>query len=325
MMCRSPVRYRAAFTLVELLVVIAIIAMLVAMLLPAVQAAREAARRIQCTNNLKQTALAVHNFHDARGGIPPAYLSGMGHATWLVLIMPFIEEQNLHEVSNVEFQYYGRPDSSIQTQVSFYYCPSRRSPPQLSVSGDGRGSTPHRPGALNDYAMCAGDGSAIPWWATTPGGGNGFARSTHVFNESAVYHSGTISGSDPNIKYTGWKIFRSFRHVTDGLSKTLMAGEKYAHAAHLGEGAWGDHSFYNDDSGRVVFRVAGPGFSIVQSRLDDTIPAGIATHSFGSDHPDGTCLFALGDGSVRPIEPTINTTILGRLANISDGESIGGY
>src|SRR5687768_7400101 len=97
------------FTLVELLVVIAIIGVLVALLLPAVQAAREAARRAHCTNNLKQIGVAVHNFADARKALPPAYLTGFGHATWLVLIMPYLEESELYEVANVSVQYYSLP------------------------------------------------------------------------------------------------------------------------------------------------------------------------------------------------------------------------
>ena len=89
---RTHHKNRPGFTLVELLVVIAIIGVLVALLLPAVQAAREAARRTQCTNNLKQMGLACHNFHDARKSLPPAYMSGEGFGTWLMLIMPYMEE-----------------------------------------------------------------------------------------------------------------------------------------------------------------------------------------------------------------------------------------
>src|SRR5215216_110308 len=98
-------RKHSAFTLVELLVVIAIIGLLVALLLPAVQAAREAARRTGCTNNLKQIALALLNYHDARGHFPlgaysaieedhPAEEDGLG---WATQILPQLEEQSVYD------------------------------------------------------------------------------------------------------------------------------------------------------------------------------------------------------------------------------------
>lgn len=82
------------FTLVELLVVIAIIGILVGLLLPAVQAAREAARRMQCTNNMKQLGLAVHNFADANRGTLPAGCRDYNFMTWVTSLLPYIEENN---------------------------------------------------------------------------------------------------------------------------------------------------------------------------------------------------------------------------------------
>jgi prepilin-type N-terminal cleavage/methylation domain-containing protein len=90
------VRSKRGFTLVELLVVIAIIGILVAMLLPAVQAAREAARRSQCTNNLKQLSLAMLTYHQAVGKFPPPGISS-NQVSWLVLILPYLEQKPLHD------------------------------------------------------------------------------------------------------------------------------------------------------------------------------------------------------------------------------------
>jgi prepilin-type N-terminal cleavage/methylation domain-containing protein len=101
---------RAAFTLVELLVVIAIIGVLVALLLPAVQAARESARRIQCTNNLKQLALAVHNYESTYKILPPSIQFAVGQdpsrsalfgPNWIIMILPFMEQQPLYEKFNL--------------------------------------------------------------------------------------------------------------------------------------------------------------------------------------------------------------------------------
>jgi len=100
-----------AFTLVELLVVIAIIGILIALLLPAVQAAREAARRMQCTNNLKQVGLAVHNFHDANRALPPICIY-TDRPTLFMILLPFLEQSALHEIF-VDAQLYNKSNPGI--------------------------------------------------------------------------------------------------------------------------------------------------------------------------------------------------------------------
>src|SRR5262245_12223384 len=102
-------RRLGGFTLIELLVVIAIIAVLIALLLPAVQSAREAARRAQCTNNLKQIGLAVHNYLSANNSMPPAYVVyGIGPGgtntaqdyTALARMLPFLEQNSMYNAIN---------------------------------------------------------------------------------------------------------------------------------------------------------------------------------------------------------------------------------
>ena len=136
--CR-PRRLRLAFTLVELLVVIAIIGVLVALLLPAVQAAREAARRTQCTNNLKQLALACHNFHDTYQHFPsgvrqPIWADanggfGAGRDRWsyLTVLLPYIEQQPLYDQLVPHIGTGTRPWTNFsvtQTRIDGFICPS---------------------------------------------------------------------------------------------------------------------------------------------------------------------------------------------------------
>ena len=302
---------RAAFTLVELLVVIAIIGILVALLLPAVQAAREAARRTQCLNHLKQIGLGIHNFESARGGVPPAYLGGVGHTTWAMLIIEYMEGSALNDEYDVEKTYYVQTDAAIQFQVKFYYCPTRRSPPQLSVNGDSRHGIPHRPGALNDYAMCGGDGTYVPFYNNPDGtyNGNGFSRHSG---------SGTLVGSAPNWRYLGWKIHRKFRDVEDGLSNSLMIGEKHVHPDHYGESAYGDNSYLNGDSIHNYSRLAGPNIPLITLDQEYEFPQSVLQNAFGSSHDD-IVHFAFGDGSARALKTSVNSQVLGYLMTIADG------
>src|SRR5579884_3855120 len=96
---------RRGFTLIELLVVIAIIGILIGLLLPAVQKVREAANRAKCANNLKQLALAVHNYHDAYGYLPSSQLFKPGAVPWshLANLLPYIEQMDLYRQANVPF------------------------------------------------------------------------------------------------------------------------------------------------------------------------------------------------------------------------------
>src|SRR3954454_19328828 len=132
---RWILRPRRGFTLIELLVVIAIISLLVGLLMPAVQKAREAASKISCANNIKQLGLALANYHNNFDQFPPSRLNDY-QATWLVLVLPYVEQENLYNLWNLNATYYDQTDVARKQPVKGYYCPSRRGPgsdPPLSI------------------------------------------------------------------------------------------------------------------------------------------------------------------------------------------------
>jgi prepilin-type N-terminal cleavage/methylation domain-containing protein len=310
-MPRSPAPRRPGFTLIELLVVIAIIAILIGLLIPAVQKVREAANRIKCQNNLKQIGLAVHNYHDVEGSLPPSGISGAGFATWLVLILPYVEQDNLYNRWNLKESYYKQTAAVRQAEVRLYFCPSRRGPGRMSKELDTDYPPFGGPGALADYGCCLG---------------------TRSVNNDGAWTGAITDPAPPSISHLStlnwWRPQTGFGNITDGLSNTLLAGEKHVSRGCDGlyDGPGGDHfnprcgdsSAYNGNSGITSGRFAGTGYGLAPS------PAAAFNYNFGSAHP-GLCQFVLADGSVRGVSNRISESTLAALATKAGGEVVGDY
>ncbi len=150
---------RRGFTLVELLVVIAIIGILVGLLLPAVQAAREAARRMQCSNNMKQLALALHNYESANKKFPCGFSDNFntvvvgrdGGWAWASGVLPYIEQSALYGTLDTRFAPYGtvgtvsdaagKNNLATATVLSAFRCPSDLAPPTAAINAASPGGT----------------------------------------------------------------------------------------------------------------------------------------------------------------------------------------
>jgi prepilin-type N-terminal cleavage/methylation domain-containing protein/prepilin-type processing-associated H-X9-DG protein len=298
---------RRGFTLIELLVVIAIIGVLIALLLPAVQSAREAARRAQCTNNLKQLGLAVHNYIDQNGSMPiGAYkakerynVTGAHEHSILLALAPYYEQANVYNAFNVEVHYAG-PDStggsfvnSTMTNigVSTIWCPSDPDVQQVYLLyywGAAYGGFPMR---YTSYK-----GNAGPW--PTP------ARNTDPTD--AIFGAQKSNAMGLFHYYSSTNL----AEIRDGTSNTLMFGETAYGLLDAGRDSsqqeW--HWWTSGNYGDTMFTTFYP--MNPQRRISNGTSVGVNTSVFvvtaSSLHPGGSN-FAMADGSVRFIKDTINS------------------
>ena len=329
-------RSTSGFTLVELLVVIAIIGVLVSLLLPAVQSARESARRIHCVNNLKQMGLAIQNHHDmlktlpgggvcawpqltltAPGVIAPAEDQEIG---WAFQILPYMEQQGIHSLPQARKQtlVQGEVHQLVGSiAVSFFNCPTRRSPERMDER------------FLMDYV------SATP--AEEPIAAN------RTYDLKWYWVDGSqqaIFGSNLDRRYKGdykglitrarWSNVARFADALDGVSNTLLLGEKWLNPNFYGTGLanvgnWHDDRGWTDGWDPDLVRYTG-----LQPKRDEFFQCicGQCSQSpcestnegykFGSAHPTGFNAL-LGDGSVRPLSYSIDLQTFNRLGNREDG------
>jgi prepilin-type N-terminal cleavage/methylation domain-containing protein/prepilin-type processing-associated H-X9-DG protein len=303
----SVPRSRGGFTLIELLVVIAIIGVLIGLLLPAVQKVREAANRIKCTNNLKQLALACHNYHDANRAFPLAY-DYNAYATEIIPLLPFLEQDALYR----QFQTVGGwadptiPGGPASTPLAVLACPSDAlpSPP-----------TTHFTTGTDVYV---GLGSYLGNFGATPSGASQVIGLDGIFNQ---YGEAPVS----------------ILAITDGTSSTILFGERYssdpnwnAIATAVGStdipfyalvAPWGGEAFGGPlGDGFYPLNYLLPPFTSV-----DALDLGPRAYAFGSGHPGGAN-FALCDGSVRFISNAVNSTptLLPALCTRAGGEVVDG-
>jgi len=297
---------RAAFSLVELLVVIAIVGALIAILLPAVQAAREAARNASCKNNLRQMSTAIHLYDDSFKRLPPARVSDTGtqvnnfNGTFLI-VLPYLEEQNAAAIFDDSVAYKGSVSNKMVANLtmSVYVCPSMELPRDVPEVDPQCGET----GAVGSYAVSTG------------------SELSFIFNFIPP-HNGAIIG--PGFGMTSMAKIGT----ADGTSQTLMIGEMdYG----LRDYFWTTCKTPDTVRGGATrWAIGYPGITwgsaaaqlnsqTQQPMVNGYLPAGY--ESFRSDHPGGVN-FALVDGSVRFIADSIAQPVLRAMATRAGGELI---
>jgi prepilin-type N-terminal cleavage/methylation domain-containing protein len=350
---------RSGFTLVELLVVIAIIGILIALLLPAVQAAREAARRSECSNNLKQIGLSVHNFHDTSNGLPPLLIHSERASFW-IHILPFAEagtahdmivagknaggtKTQLYQTMNWNWDRLNDTEKDAISSIDHMTCPSRRSGTQRLDQGDQRGP-------VGDYAVvfiCSNlnkDGNPVGAGCSTSGGSFGGIKEdswwghhnmlttnpTDVNRQKGAIRGARLprSGSN-NARMEGWRPRDTMaRMAQDGTSNTLLVGEKHLRAKEIGQSCCNngnnqDGSWTNNTGSWNEYQVArNIHHAIGRGPNDDQNADPARQRGFGSWHSGNVCQFLRGDGSVTKLNANIPRTVRARLGHANDGLAI---
>jgi prepilin-type N-terminal cleavage/methylation domain-containing protein/prepilin-type processing-associated H-X9-DG protein len=285
---------RRGFTLIELLVVIAIIAVLVALLLPAVQSAREAARRAHCVNNLMQVGMALQNYESAHEVLPPGVVDLTGPVLdqpkgygfgWMTQILPYFEMKNVYNHFNLKVGLYEAANLTTRTNlIQSFLCPSDNGPKRDA----------------NRVAMT---------------------------NYAGVHHDveAPIAADNHGVLFLNSAI--RYEDVSDGSSNTLFVGEKRNDSTELGWASGSRASLRNTGLTVNITPGAGPGRTLT-GNIAASDEAGLAkmgtpqfVGGFASLHPGGSN-FAFGDGSVRFIKSSVNSTVYRHLAHRADGEVI---
>lgn len=287
---------RRAFTLIELLVVIAIIAILIALLLPAVQQAREAARRTQCSNNLKQIGLAVHNYHDAYGKFPLSSTEPTwGRSSAFAAILPYLDQGNVYQSYDFNL---GNSDpanlAAVSQRIAAYLCPSAPFRRPVPISGCDANRAP------GTYAFST--GSLTPYGSFAGGNPN----------------NGTIINAESGST--------SMRDLIDGTSNTLMGGESawnfpdymFTSGPCNGQVRWGFSYWSSPYPLATAFTTLGP-FNPKKRDGDST-----RLSNFRSEHI-GVVNMLMSDGSARYISENIDHGLLDAMATRNGGEPISGF